>query len=216
MIVGDPQFVGFRDQCFQVHGIDGSVYSLVSEPTLQVNALFVFRSSGHCPAASSGRAASNCWTHPGSYIGTVAVQHRSDTNGSAHTVLVQAGPADTGLHSVQVHGAEWSGSGEQLQQVAAGGVLVDRLSAYEVRISTPHFVFELVDSDNFLNQPVRPLVSLSQLQPHGLLGQTCQLQRRRVEGGVEEYAQDGDDMFGHSSPFVRFERVAANDSATEA
>ena len=39
---GDPQFVGLRGQSFQVHGIDGAVYALISEEHTAVNARFVF------------------------------------------------------------------------------------------------------------------------------------------------------------------------------
>lgn len=37
-VLGDPQFVGLRGQSFQVHGIDGTVYSLVSSATTAINA----------------------------------------------------------------------------------------------------------------------------------------------------------------------------------
>ena len=196
--VGDPQFVGFRGQSFQVHGIDGHVYSLISEPTLQVNALFVFLRGGQCPAVE-GRPAENCWTHPGSYIGAIAFQHRDDEDGSIHRVLVTAGGAASGLAGVELDGDEVAGETAQ-----AGGLSVERLSAYEVRVSTPHFDFELSNSDLFLNEQVRPLVSLKQIAPHGLLGQTWQLRKRILEGAVEDYAVSGNELFGSDSLFDRF------------
>ena len=41
-VVGDPQFTGLRGQSYQVHGIDGAVYNLITSPQLHVNARFVF------------------------------------------------------------------------------------------------------------------------------------------------------------------------------
>ena len=67
-VLGDPQFVGLLGQSYQVHGIDGAVYSLIAERGLLVNARFRYLSSGRCPALASAR---NCWSHPGSYLGEV-------------------------------------------------------------------------------------------------------------------------------------------------
>ena len=46
---GDPQFVGLRGQHFQVHGISGEVYSILSTPQLQVNAPFCVSVYGSMP-----------------------------------------------------------------------------------------------------------------------------------------------------------------------
>ena len=48
-VLGDPMFTGLLGQVYQVHGMDGAVYNLISEPACQVNARFVFLSSGVCP-----------------------------------------------------------------------------------------------------------------------------------------------------------------------
>ena len=199
-IVGDPQFVGFRGQSFQVHGIHGHVYSLISEPTLQVNALFVFLNGGHCPTVS-GRPSENCWSHPGSYIGDISFQHRSQADGTIHRVLITAGDAQTGLGEIEVDGQEMA---SETMSVEAGNVTVERLTAFEVRVSTPHFQFELINSDGFLNELVRPLVSLRELAPHGLLGQTWQLRKVIVDGMVEDYSILDSDMFGSDSVYDRF------------
>ena len=41
-VLGDPQFVGLLGQSYQVHGIHGAVYSLISESSAQVNAPLLF------------------------------------------------------------------------------------------------------------------------------------------------------------------------------
>ena len=43
-VLGDPQFIGLRGQSYQVHGIDGGVYSLISDPLIQLIGRFPFLS----------------------------------------------------------------------------------------------------------------------------------------------------------------------------
>ena len=84
-VLGDPQLIGFRGQNFQVHGIDGAVYSLVSDASMQLNARFSFIGEQRgCPVLpSTQRRASTCWSHPGSYLSEVAVVVRLDATVSA-------------------------------------------------------------------------------------------------------------------------------------
>lgn len=71
LVAGDPQLYGFRGQSFQVHGIAGQWYNIMSYLNMQLNSLFVFRSKGYCgPPLGIGE----CWSHPGSYIGKAAFQ----------------------------------------------------------------------------------------------------------------------------------------------
>ena len=81
--LGDPQFYGFLGQSFQVHGIDGAIYNIISDATVQVNGRFTFLGEkGHCVAQQSIRRSNNrtdgsmelnkrlaapiqCWSHPG-------------------------------------------------------------------------------------------------------------------------------------------------------
>jgi hypothetical protein len=58
-VLGDPQFMGLRGQSFQVHGIDGAVYNLVTSTSSQVNSRFVFLSKGRCPMVE-GVESANC------------------------------------------------------------------------------------------------------------------------------------------------------------
>ena len=41
-VTGDPQFVGLRGQSFQVHGVDGAVYNIISDASMQLNSRFTF------------------------------------------------------------------------------------------------------------------------------------------------------------------------------
>ena len=35
-VVGDPQFIGLRGQSYQIHGVDGEIYNIVSDADLQI------------------------------------------------------------------------------------------------------------------------------------------------------------------------------------
>ena len=56
-VVGDPFFVGLLGQQYQVHGIDGAVYSLISLQYMQLNSRFSFLAGPRpCPVIpSTGR-----------------------------------------------------------------------------------------------------------------------------------------------------------------
>ena len=89
-----------------MHGVAGGVYSLISEQHLQVNARFVFLSSGECPpvldVVPSSASPSACWSHAGSYVGELSIQAVVD--GRVHAALVVAGAAVSGFAMVQVDG----------------------------------------------------------------------------------------------------------------
>ena len=86
-VLGDPQFVGLRGQSYQVHGMDGAIYNLISDKNLQVNSRFVFLTEGQCPIID-GVVDTNCWSHPGSYIGEMSFQQVVD--GKLHGADVAA------------------------------------------------------------------------------------------------------------------------------
>ena len=98
-VMGDPQFVGLLGQTFQVHGMDGQVYSLIYDQTgVLVNAQFMFLSSGACPSTAVVHTA--CWSHPGSYLGSVGV-----VSAAGHRLSVASGSARLGFSAVSVDGA---------------------------------------------------------------------------------------------------------------
>jgi hypothetical protein len=202
-IVGDPQFIGLRGQSYQVHGVDGVVYNIISEKQLQVNSRFVFLTKGDCPVIA-GRRDTNCWSHPGSYLGELSFM--AVVGGEVHRALIVSGSAREGFSSIAVDG--------QLLRVGDsagfGSFSVSVLSTHAVTITTEHFDFELSNSDRFINQALRAKVALAQLDSHGLLGQTHTLrshssQLRHIEGRVNDYIVL-DDIFGVEFVYNKFQQ----------
>ena len=202
-IVGDPQFVGLRGQSYQVHGIDGAVYNIISEHDVQVNSRFVFLTEGECPIIR-GKKDSNCWSHPGSYLGEMSFQQVVD--GEVHAALLMSGRADTGFALVDV-------DGEALKvgdSVEYGSFAVHFNSSYLVRVHTARFDFELTNSDRFINQALRAKLPLEQLHSHGLIGQTHSSHTYRtsikyLQGEVDDYLIDDDDIFGTQFIYNKFQ-----------
>ena len=202
-VVGDPQFIGLRGQSYQVHGIDGAVYNIISEQSTQVNARFVFLTQGSCPMFN-GVPDTNCWSHPGSYLGELSFQQ--EVNGKLHAALVVAGPAKKGFSMVQVDGKTLSVG----QSASYGSFSVSVRTAWTVEVTTENFAFELSNSDMFVNQALRSTVPLSQLQSHGLLGQTHSAETyptalRYIAGSVDDYAVADNDIFGSSFVYNQFQ-----------
>ena len=201
-IVGDPQFVGLRGQSYQVHGIDGAVYNIISDDKLQVNSRFVFLTEGECPVINN-KLDTNCWSHPGSYLGEMSFQAIVD--GKLHAAFVQAGSAKKGFAGVQVDGKAMK-VGDKL---TFGSFSVEVKDAYNVVINTETFEFSLHSSDMFINQAIRSKLPLSQLTTHGLLGQTHTVKTyanslKFVEGKVDDYLIESDDIYGSDFVYNRF------------
>ena len=202
-IVGDPQFVGLRGQQYQVHGIDGAVYNIVSESNTQVNSRFVFLTEGQCPMIA-GQKDVNCWSHPGSYLGEMSFQAVVD--GKLHAALVQAGSASKGFAGVQMDGKALKVG----DKVAFGDFSVSVNSAYSVTVITESFEFQLSNSDMFINQALRLRVPLSQVQAHGLIGQTHSVKTytsplKFIDGDVDDYVIQDNDIFGSDFVFNKFQ-----------
>ena len=203
-IRGDPQFVGLRGQEFQVHGIDGAVYNIISDKALQVNSRFVFLAEGECPILD-GVADDNCWSHPGSYMKEMSFQELVD--GVLHAAFISAGPAKKGFAVVEVDGKAVQ-VGETVKQ---GTFSLSFLTTHSLRIHTAQFSFLLTNSDLFVNQVITPKVSLSRLQAHGLLGQTHARRTyptaiRHIEGEVDDYAITDNDIYGTDFVYNRFQQ----------
>jgi len=203
VVVGDPQFVGLRGQSFQVHGIDGAVYNIISEANTQVNARFVFLTEGECPVFD-GKPDSNCWSHPGSYLGEMSFQQVVD--GELHQLLVTSGSAKTGFAAITLDGKELAVG----DSFAYGSFSVSFISTHHVSIQTEKFAFELTNSDMFINQAVSTRVALSKLQSHGLLGQTHAPKvysgpNRYIQGEVDDYVLVNNDIFGTDFTYNKFQ-----------
>jgi hypothetical protein len=210
-VLVDPQFVGLLGQSFQVHGLDGEVYALVSSSNTQINAEFVFLTQGRCPLWDDGRAASQCWSHPGSYLAAVGVQQvRAD--GTIVRLAVHAGPAVQGFSAVFLDGAA-------VEVGAAAGRPADDFSfhwvnRHQLRLSTADFALVLESSDRFLNiVAFTARVPLSSITAHGLLGQTSSGRLhpstlRHIEGEVDDYALSTRSLFDYRFAFTRFQPLS--------
>ena len=196
-VIGDPQFVGLLGQSFQVHGIDGAVYSLIIDRGVLVNARFRYLSSGRCPQAASH--ASNCWSHPGSYLGEVGVV--SEDGNRLHVV---SGDWSTGFDRVTLDGAVLS----VLSNTTRAGLDVQMLSAFELRVRVGNWELLLHNSDRFVNVVETRVLHWPKLSAsggsHGLLGQTWHMPRegkrdgqvQYIEGDVDEYVEQNNDILG--------------------
>lgn len=202
--VGDPQFSGFRGQSYQVHGIDGQVYNVLSDPNIQLNARFVFLESGRCPTIE-GKKPIACWTHPGSYFGEVGVQ-----TSTGDRILVRAGTAEDGLELVDVNGLQLIPGKNYTFSTFNISCHVD---GYGLTLNLGVYTLHIESSDAFLNI-LSVVVSdwhllTTQLQPHGLLGQTWKSRKHNhgsanvLEGKVDDYAEEKNDLFGTAFLFGR-------------
>jgi len=203
VVVGDPQFVGLRGQSYQVHGIDGAVYNIVSEKNTQVNSRFVFLTEGVCPIIDGAKDV-NCWSHPGSYLGEISFQAVVD--GKLHAALVQSGSASEGFSGVEVDGHALSVG----DSVEVGDFSIEYVSTHRVFVTTESFEFQLSNSDMFINQALRLRVPLPQLTAHGLIGQTHSdkiyaTAIKYIEGKVDDYVIHDGDMFGSDFLYNQFQ-----------
>ena len=192
-VFGDPQLYGLLGQSFQVHGIDGGVYNLISAPALQVNTRFVFLDAARCP--SKQVVDTPCWSHPGSYMGALSFQVAM-SSGEVVRITVAAGPMESGLQAVQVGSDAYPTGSLDLSLGASGEVRIVSRSTHTVLIHTSLFDITADNSDHFLNLRLTYNVPLSQLRQtavHGLLGQTHT--RSAQKGALKEVTGEVDDYF---------------------
>jgi len=202
---GDPTIVGLRGQTFQVHGIDGAVYNLISSRTVQLNAVFNYRENGQCPPHRDIL----CWSHHGSYIGAVGLMVRSLDN-TLVAIEVVSGPAKKGFSIITVQNNTLSISSKQ-RLYADGLVKITYPDSHHVAIETPLFRFEFDSSDQFLNQRITPLIDLSELMSmHGIIGQTRSTRLyphnpiKYIEGAVDDYLVEEQNVFGKTFLFNKW------------
>ena len=213
--VGDPMFHGFLGQSYQVHGVAQQVYSLISDSLVQLNAMFVFLTEGRCPPAAVRLPFSTaCWSHPGSYLGRITLQTIADDR-----IDIVAGTAGAGFERVTANGRElklgdeWTGNDvtaidhPHAHHLSRSHCLL--LHSHIVQCHVGLYQLTLTNSDGFVNLhevSVSDWTALThEIRSHGLLGQTW---RRRtggevdgVEGLVDDYAEQNNDMFGTKTHF---------------
>ena len=194
-VLGDPQFVGLLGQSFQVHGLDHAVYNLLVDGPLLVNARFRFLSSGRCP--STAAPPTNCWSHPGSYLGELGVV--SPNHSRLH---ILSGAWDEGFASVTLDG-EVVPVGANM---TAPGIAVHLLSHYQLWLQSGNFELTIDNSDRFVNiAQLRVLHWSAVHNTHGLLGQTWQRRPNKhggqvpyIEGDIDDYVEQNDDILGRA------------------
>jgi len=206
-VTGDPQFVGLRGQSYQVHGVDGGIYNLVSSVRTQVNAQFAFLSEGVCPMID-GVAQANCWSHPGSYLGAISVQQMLP-DGSVQKLIMIAGPAKQGFASLILNGKKLHVGDSFAQDVFS----LSYDSTHSISVKTEQLSFTFDNSDMFINQAVSAAVPLSKMNAHGLLGQTSEAKiysspLRYIAGQVDDYLVSSNDMFATDFVYNKFSSIA--------
>jgi hypothetical protein len=199
-VTGDPQFVGLRGQNYQVHGVSGEVYNIVSDSDLQYNSRFVFLSAGSCPVVH-GRKQKGCWSHAGSYLGELGLKTRAGDK-----IHLVTGAAKHGFAEVTLNGKSLA-IGESVL-LADGMGSLSRNSTHLASVQVGNWDFAFENSDMFVNQRVRVLDSRS-LRSHGLLGQTWREATypnavKYVQGKVDDYVIRDQDIFGDNFLFNAF------------
>lgn len=204
---GDPQFNGLRGQDYQVHGIDGAVYNIISAPQLSVNSRFVWLDGPRdCPIIpSTGKKSVACWAHKGSYLDNLAI-----VNNAGAKILVQSGPADTGIALVEVNGKQIS-VGDSVE-FGKEGVYYN--STHEVTVNAGVFSITIENSDGFvnlraINVKAEDWAQLKSDDTHGLLGQTWRKtsSKKVIEGRVDDYLIESSDLFDSEFMYNRFQRM---------
>ena len=218
-VIGDPQFVGLLGQSYQVHGVDGQVYNLVSDKFAQINAKLSFLDAGACDRDErTGAPLYTCWTHPGTYLTQLGL-----LTAASDTVVVTAGAGLHGFQALLVNGEDVLVSTNASAVWPATLRSVDgTLPALSIRLfdrrtlaidNAGLYSLTLQNSDGFLNIVSLTVSSMSrlarQVQSHGLIGQTWQ--RRTdgaevavLEGRVDDYVEVNEALLGCAFVFNKF------------
>ena len=193
-VLGDPSFVGLRGQQYQVHGLDGAVYSIISDDGLQINARFAFLSGGRCPSIPTP---SQCWTHPGSYLSEFGI-----VTDSGDRLAIHSGSWQQGFSAVTLNGQQ-----QAVGRAISGASVSGRYyTAFSLSFTVGNYELSLENSDGFINLLSVRVLHWAKLteRSHGLLGQTWRLTAargrdvREVEGSVDDYTELNNDLLGNA------------------
>jgi hypothetical protein len=199
-IVGDPQFVGLRGQSYQVHGVSGEIYNIVSDADLQYNSRFVFLDKGECPVIK-GKKQKGCFAHPGSYLGELGLK---TSNGDK--IHISTGRARDGFTLVEVNSQPMDVGDVVTLEGGLGFVSLN--STHLATVSIGRWLFDFENSDMFVNQRVRVL-DVAGLRSHGMLGQTWReitypTSLKYIQGTVDDYVIRNGDIFGDDFVYNTF------------
>ena len=208
-VVGDPHFVGLRGQSFQVHGIDGAVYNLISDESVLLNARFTYLDGPRpCPDMPSTGERTACWSHGGSYMSEMGLM----TSGGQR-LSIKGGSAQHGFQLVSLDGLDVT-PGQRVPLsfgVNHDGGAVQVVSSHELVLHTPDFIIHIDNSDHFVNLNALRVLShrWPHLAAHGLLGQTWRQRQysgklKDIEGEVDDYVVGDGDLFGTQFVYNKF------------
>jgi hypothetical protein len=86
--------------------------------------------------------------------------------------------------------------------MSTSSVNVSFMSTFSVTVVAGNFAFKLHNSDRFINLAGVTVLNWAALDSHGLLGQTWRApvvrdeDVREVEGRIDDYAEQNNDLFG--------------------
>jgi len=200
LVVGDPQFIGLRGQNYQIHGVSGEIYNIVSDNDFQYNSRFVFLHKGDCPVVD-GKKQKGCFSHPGSYLGELGIKTRAGDK-----IHWMTGPAAQGFSSITLNDKPLE-LGEVVQLAGDLGYLSYN-TTHLSSIYIGNWELDFENSDRFVNQRVRVLQP-AKLRSHGLLGQTWRTETYKnaikyIAGTVDDYVIRDDGIFGDNFVFNTF------------
>ena len=184
-VAGDPTFYGFRGQVYQVHGIAGYLFNLLTSSDLQVNARFDFideasKSITQTEQANLRRTHSDlpstpAWSHAGTYLGLVGVRL------GASSLRITPGAYMSGFKSVTLDGqAVAAGTAYPSVILSTSTATVTMVSPSILRVVTSLLRFDVVNSDGFVNVQRAQLLSTSSATAErldGILGQSADASR---------------------------------------
>lgn len=221
-VTGDPWFVGFRGQKYNVKGAPDQVFNLLSTTELQLNSRFIRlaqnksmtdqqmeavrsrhtrlitdiktgeTSSAFVPPATVG------WSHRGIYMGEMGLKVGSSQ------LYVAPGAYQLGFSTVTLDGAAVPVSDTPIE--VGGSVKVTRSSPFTLDVMMSEVRFSIVNADHFLNIQHAALLENS-ADLSGLLGESAHENwkaetssdewRRHVE---EDFKLASGDVFGNDFP----------------
>jgi len=198
-VTGDPEFVGFLQQKYEIHGVPNQVFNIITSPLLQYNALFVY--IGHASERECNATRTHPWTHAGTYLGKLGFITGTDR------IQIDSGDCITGVKSVLVNGKKVSvGSTVELAPRAGQPQSIVYKDQFTVIVHTAEVDITLTNSDNFFNQQVE-FTAFGEQDPkmHGLLGQTWMDNGHKVIVGTSaDYMVQDEDLFGTDFVFNKF------------
>ena len=200
-VSGDPQFRGFKGQEFQVHGIPGMVYNLLTTDDMLVNSRFALIKDGQSMmwhnmkvvrvnhekqrlkiiATGAAQNLSNsaplpitkAWTHTGTYLSEIALRV-ADTKSGGASLFLRAGGYAFGIQEATINGVAMKLGEENWMTTTIGQVCVTQTSPHTVRLDHPFLTLTFVNSDGFFNLEAGQLLTDAAVAGlGGLLGQTA-------------------------------------------